>query len=195
VVISDPSVTEVWYYIDDLDPGNDNPATGNGLNQWKQAAAIVVPTNLGDSGYAKEWRFSYENIPSSGIANLVIRLKEASSSADMSLSDEAGHFTTLTRQVGTGSPVNFNIGFPSVSGEIVDKNYVMKVYFKKELIPAGMTDEEFLNEFSIFISSSGERPAGQSGAAGARGLHPGPRCQCDRTFGGVHIPESIQQRS
>jgi hypothetical protein len=72
----------------------------------------------------------------------------------MSLSDESGHFTTLTRHVSTGSPINFNIGFPSMSGEIVDRNYVMKVYFKKELIPAGMTDGEFLNEFSIFISSS-----------------------------------------
>ena len=42
----------------------------------------------------------------------------------------------------------------SLAGEIVDKNYVMKVYFKKELIPTGMTDQEFFNEFSIFISSS-----------------------------------------
>ena len=154
VVITDPSVTEVWYYIDDLDPGNDNPATGNGLNQWQQAAGVVVPTNLGTSGYTKEWRFSYQDIPSSGMANLVIRLKEASSSSNMSLSDESGHFTTLTRHVSTGSPINFNIGFPSMSGEIVDRNYVMKVYFKKDLIPAGMTDGEFLNEFSIFISSS-----------------------------------------
>lgn len=154
VVLTDPSVTEVWYYIDDLDPANDNPAAGNGSRNWKQADAVTVPTNLGSSGYSKEWRFNYQNIPSSGIANLVIRLKEASSSSDMSLGDEAGHFTTLIRHVGTGSPINFAIGFPSFPGELVDKNYVMKVYFKKELIPAGMSDEEFLNGFSIFISSS-----------------------------------------
>jgi hypothetical protein len=30
----------------------------------------------------------------------------------------------------------------------------MKVYFKKELIPAGMTDSAFLDEFSVFISST-----------------------------------------
>jgi glycosidase len=154
VVITDPSVTEVWYHIDDLDSGNDNPATGNGINNWKLAAAVTVPTNLGTSGFAKEWRFTYENIPTSGIANLVIRLKEASSSADMNLSDVAGRFTTLTRQVNTGSSINFNIGFPSFAGETVDDNYTMKVYFKKELIPNGMTDSQFLDEFSIYISST-----------------------------------------
>ena len=36
----------------------------------------------------------------------------------------------------------------------MDKNYVMKVYFKKELVPVGMTDPQFLDEFSIFISST-----------------------------------------
>jgi hypothetical protein len=30
----------------------------------------------------------------------------------------------------------------------------MKVYFKKELIPVGMTDPQFIDEFSIFISSA-----------------------------------------
>lgn len=154
VVITDPSVTEVWYYIDDLNAGNDSPANGNGVNNWKQATAVTVPTNLGSSGFTKEWHFTYQNIPPSGIANLIVRLKEASSSGDMALSDTAGHFTTLTRHVTTGSPINFNIGYPSFAGEIVDKNYVMKVYFKKELIPVGMTDQTFLDEFSIFISSS-----------------------------------------
>lgn len=154
VVLSDPSVTEVWYYIDDLNSGNDNPATGNGTNNWKLANAVIVPTNLGSSNYTKEWRFTYEAIPTAGSANLVIRLKEPSSAADMSLGDAGGHYTTITRSVSTGSPINFNIGYPSVSGETVDDNYVMKVYFKKALIPAGMTNAAFLAEFSIFISSS-----------------------------------------
>lgn len=154
VVLSDPSVTEVWYYIDDLDSGNDNPATGNGTNNWKLANAVVVPTNLGSSNYTKEWHFTYQAIPAAGTANLVIRLKEPSSAVDMAPGDVAGHYTTITRQVSTGSPINFNIGFPAFSGETVDDNYVMKVYFKKALIPMGMTDAAFLNEFSIFISSS-----------------------------------------
>jgi glycosidase len=154
VVLSDTSVSEVWFYIDDLNPGNDSAATGNGIGNWKQAALVASPTNLGTTGYGKEWRFTYENIPASGLANLVIRLKEPSSSADMGLSDVAGHYTTLTRSVSTGSSINFNIGFPTTTGETVDKNYVMKVYFKKELIPLGMTDSQFLEEFSIFISST-----------------------------------------
>jgi hypothetical protein len=154
VVLTDPSVAEVWYYIDDLDPTNDNPGQGNGLYQWQRASAVTVPSNLGSTGYVKEWRFTYGNIPGAGIANLVVRLKEASSSGDMGLSDEAGHFTTLTRTVNTGSNINFNIGFPSFTGEVVDDNYVMKVYFKKELIPSGMSDQDFLNELSIYISST-----------------------------------------
>lgn len=154
VVLTDPSVSEVWYYIDDLDPTNDNAATGNGLFQWKQANAEASPTNLGTSGYKKEWRLVYENIPNFGTANIVVRLKEPSSSSNMALSDTDGWYTTLTRSVNTGSSVNFNIGIPTTTGEIVDKNYTMRVYFKKELIPSGMSDQDFLNEISIFISST-----------------------------------------
>lgn len=154
VVRTDRSVTAVQYYIDDLTPGNDNPAYGNGLYAWADATPVPVPTNLGGTDFAKEWRFDYVNIPSTGIANIVVRLKEASSSSDNSLSDTAGHFTTLVRQVNTGSPINFNIGFPSFPGETVDENYVMKVYFNKSLIPVGMTDQQFLDEFSIFVSST-----------------------------------------
>jgi hypothetical protein len=154
VVRTDPSVTEVWYLIDDLDSGNDSAADGNGAGNWQLAAPVATPSTLGKSGYAKEWRLTYRNIPASGIANLVVRLKEASSSADMSLGDEAGHYTTLQRHVSTGSPIDFNIGFPTAGGEVVDSDYVMKVYFKKELIPAEMSDQEFLDGFSIYISSS-----------------------------------------
>ena len=154
VVLTDPSVTEVWYSIEDLDPSNDNAATGNGINQWKQATLEASPSNLGTSGFQKEWRFVYQNIPNFGTANIRVRLKEASSSANNALSDQDGWFTTFTRQVNTGSSINFNIGIPTTTGEIVDRNYILRVYFKKELIPSGMTDEDFLNEMSIFISSS-----------------------------------------
>lgn len=153
VALSDPSVTQVQFYIDDLDPGNDDPAKGNGLGNWKDATLASPPTNLGTTGFAKEWRFDYENIPNAGTANIVVRLKEASSSGNNSLGDSAGQFTTITRTVNTGSSIHFNIGIPTTSGEIVDKNYVMRVFFKKELIPAGLSDAAFLDEVSIFISS------------------------------------------
>ncbi|MFM7181471.1 MAG: alpha-amylase family glycosyl hydrolase [Verrucomicrobiales bacterium] len=154
VALSDASVTQVQFYIDDLDPGNDDPAKGNGLYNWKDATLASTPTNLGTTGMAKEWRFDYENIPNAGTANIVVRFKEASSSGNNALSDIDGWFTTITRAVNTGSSINFNIGIPTTTGEIVDKNYVMRVYFKKELIPLGMSDNDFLNEFSIFISST-----------------------------------------
>ena len=154
VVLTDPSVTEVWFSIEDLDPSNDNVATGNGLNQWKQATQEASPSNLGTSVFQKEWRFVYANIPSFGTANIRVRLKEASSSANNSLSDVDGWFTTLTRQVNTGSSINFNIGVPSTTGEMVDRNFIMRTYFKKELIPSGMTDADFIQEMSVYISSS-----------------------------------------
>jgi glycosidase len=154
VVLTDASVSEVWYYIDDLDAANDNPATGNGLYNWKQATQETSPSNLGNSDYAKEWKFVYQNMPNFGTANIVVRLKEPSSSANNALSDVAGWFKTITRVVNTGSSLNFNIGIPTFAGEVVDKNYTMRAYFKKELIPSGMSDADFLNEVSVFISST-----------------------------------------
>ncbi len=154
VVVADPSVTEVWYSIEDHDPSNDDPETGNGTGNWRQASSVLIPGNFGAPEHTKEWRFTYSDIPGSGQAKILVRLKEASSSPDMHLSDEEGHYTTLERDVITGSDVNFHIAYPSVSGELVDENYRMKVFFQKELIPTGMTDEEFLSGFSIWISSS-----------------------------------------
>ncbi len=161
VVLTDASVDEVWYSIEDLDPENDDPQTGNGAGNWQRATRVAVPLNQARTDFPLEWRFDYTDIPSTGVANIRVRLMEPSSSDDMSLSDEAGHFTTLSRQVTTGSSVNFNIGYPSFSGELVDGNYLMKVYFKKELIPAGMSNAEFLEDFSIFISSTTSGSADQ----------------------------------
>ena len=103
---------------------------------------------------AQEWRFTYQGIPATGSAVLRVRLLEASSSRDMSLDDETGWYTTLERQVFTGSPLHFAIGFPNTAGEIVDENYVMKIYFSKALLPDAMSDAEFLNEFSIYLAST-----------------------------------------
>jgi hypothetical protein len=76
--------------------------------------------------------------------------------------------------VNTGSSINFNIGIPTAPGEVVDRNYVMRTYFKKELIPEGMSDADFLNEVSIFISSS------VSGRPDQPVLQPRPDYRLDR---------------
>jgi hypothetical protein len=154
VVFADPSVTEVWYNIEDLDPTNDSANDGNGTNNWAQAMRSGSSTFLRDSGWAQVWGFEYRNIPDTGNALIRVRLKEASSSGDHSLSDSEGWYTTVTRSVGTGSPVSWHIGIPSTPGTVVDEGWVMRVYFLDDLIPPGMTDPAFLDEVTVLIASS-----------------------------------------
>ena len=148
VALSDASVTEVWFNILDSDPGNDSVAEGNGAGNWARASRVTVPTQLGGSGFVQEWRFEYRDIPTSGSATLNVRFKEASSSDDNSLSDLAGHFTTVVRTVNTGFPVNFRFGFPATDGETVDDNYVAKVLFDKSL-GFNVADAQLLGEMTV----------------------------------------------
>ena len=97
---------------------------GNGTGNWA-AAGEVTPTQLGTTGLAKEWRFDYRNVPSSGTAIITVRVREVSSSGDW--------LTELTRTVNTGVAVNFRIAFPPADGAVVDSDYIAKVYFDKSL--------------------------------------------------------------
>ncbi|WP_193213759.1 alpha-amylase family glycosyl hydrolase [Luteolibacter marinus] len=149
VVLTDASVTGVQFNILDTDAGNDGAADGNGAGQWA-AATEVTPTQLGTSGFAREWRFDYKQIPSSGAAVVQVRLREASSSPDNNLDDAGGWFTTLTRNIDTGYPVNYRIEYPTTDGATVDMNYQAKVYFDKSLgyiagepVPAAQMTGEF----------------------------------------------------
>ncbi|MEN8735820.1 MAG: alpha-amylase family glycosyl hydrolase [Akkermansiaceae bacterium] len=145
VVYTDHSVTEVQFRI---------VHNIEGSSPWADATLQNVSTGLRDSGWAKEWRFDYTDIPNSGTANIEVRLKEASSSDNHSLSDQNGWFKTLTRTVTTGSSTNWNIGIPGGPGEIWQEGWLMKFFFKKELLTAGMSDVDFLNEVSVRIGSS-----------------------------------------
>jgi len=151
VVRSDSSVTNVCYNILDSDPGNDSIETANGINSWAFAVQTPVPTLLGDSGFTKEWRFDYPDIPTSGTATIRVVLKEASSGG-LSQSDVDGHYTTIERTVNTGSSVNYRIAFPMADGEIVDENYVAKALFDKSL-GNGVSDAQLLSEFLVTIDS------------------------------------------
>jgi glycosidase len=151
VVLSDEQTQEVWYSILDSNPGNDSATNGNGAGNWAKANAVSVPANL-TGGYTKEWRFDYKNIPASGTAQIRVRFKELSSGADQSLDDAAGHFTTITRSVNTGSPVNFGIAYPPNDGDTVGTGYVAKCVFDKSL-GTGVTDAALLAEFSVFLAS------------------------------------------
>ena len=162
LVLTDESVTGVSCQILDSSAANDSAANGNGAANWAAAAAVSVPSQTSGTGFVKEWRFDYKNIPGSGNAQIRVRLRELSSSATRTLTDTDGWFTTLTRQVNTGFPVNYNIAFPTTDGTVVGSGYVAKAVFDKS-IGTNMTDAALRGEFSVFIasSSSGE-PDGET---------------------------------
>ncbi len=149
VVATDASVTGVQFNIMDTNAGNDSAANGNGAGNWA-AATEVTPSQLGTTGYVREWRFDYKNIPSSGAAVVNVRLREASSSANNALDDTNGWFTTLVRNINTGSTVNYRIQFPTTDGTVVDSNYIGKVYFNKSLA-TGISAAQMVNEFTITV--------------------------------------------
>ncbi|MEY2487465.1 MAG: hypothetical protein QOH39_3113 [Verrucomicrobiota bacterium] len=193
VVRTDPSVTEVWYHIDDSDTSNNDTATRtqagngsgfepftdtNGNGTWDAGepfqdlngdgvwngsigttwvlAKEVTPNPLVVSTYPREWRFDYNNIPSTGTATVQVRLRELSSAAykDFNLSDANGHYTTLARQVTTAGPTTrMFVAFPSNDGDLVDSNYVMKVWFSKSLAD-NTTTQSLINRFLIKLASS-----------------------------------------
>lgn len=147
VVLTDDQTREVWHQIQDT----------SGTTAWAKASEVNPPANAAGTGYTREWRLDYKNIPTSGTANILVRLKELSSSTDNNLSDTAGHFTTLTRTVDTGHPTNFRIRYPETAGEVVSAAYTMKVYFDKSLGYTGggaeIPESQLLSEFSIYIGS------------------------------------------
>ncbi len=142
VVVSDDSVTDVQFLILDSDPANDQ--------NWQNATQVTTPTQLGDTAFTKEWRFDYDNIPSTGTAEIKVRFRETSSSSDNTLDDTTGHFTTLIRNVQTGTAINYRFGFPANDGDPVNEGYVAKVLFDKS-VGAGITDADLLDQFLVLI--------------------------------------------
>ncbi len=168
VVRTDPTVTEVWYKILDGDPANDDavltppPSTldGNGNGAWVKATQRTANPAV-TSAFPNEWRFNYINIPSSGTAQIVVRLREVSSAAmtvanmthDTS-ADAASHWTTLVRTVNTAGPATrLFVAFPQGDGQVVGDDYVMKVWFSKALAD-GTTTDTLKSRFLIKIASS-----------------------------------------
>jgi glycosidase len=156
VVLTDASVTDVQFNILDSNVGNDSTVNGNGAGNWA-AAQEVTPTQLGGTGFVREWRFDYKNIPTSGAAIVNVRLREVSSAGNDTLSDTAGWFTTLTRNVNTGNAVNYRIQFPGADGTVVDTSYVAKVYFDKSLGFNGgnpIDPAQMVSEFTVLLDGT-----------------------------------------
>ena len=133
---------------------NGNTTWDNNLAESWVRATPVQPNASVTSTYPLEWRFDYRNIPANGTAQIKVRLKEVSSSDSNSLSDIAGHYTTLTRTVNTAGPeTRLFVAFPQADGNTLDEGYVLKAYFSKNL-GVNVSNEQLINEFLVKIGSS-----------------------------------------
>jgi hypothetical protein len=164
VVRADNFTSEVWYKIDDGDASNDDSATGtnNGNGAWVEASEVTPNGGItpADPTHGREFRFNYVNIPSTGGATILVRLKEVTSSADNGLSDEAGHFTTLTRTVLTAGPDRkMFVAFPQNDGVAIGSNYVLKTYFSKALAD-GLSEAQLKARFTVRYGADDIWPTG-----------------------------------
>jgi len=157
--------------------GNDQWDT-NITDIWIRASELTPSLEISpsDPAYRKEWRFDYINVPASGTADIKVRLRELSSAKypdfaandllndefSNALGDGPGHYTTITHTVNTLGPIErVFIAFPSQDRQIVDDNYVMKVYFTKSL-DIGLTEQQLIDRFLISIGSNEEGDAGEA---------------------------------
>jgi len=142
VIRTDPTVTRVWYNIQDNSAQNDDGQTGqrfgNGTNtlgqsSWVEAARVNPSINI-NSQHPIEWRFNYNNIPASGTAMIHVKLAEVSSSTNPLVSDQDGRFTTLTRQINANGPdLSMFVAWPQNDGDVIGSPYDMKVLFSKTM--------------------------------------------------------------
>lgn len=148
---SDMSVEEAWYKIEDMDPGNDDAATGlaNGNNAWAKANKGLVPAPLPGTDPDQQWEFNYLLIPTSGTATITVCLRELTSSTDLALDEVDGHFTKLTRTVDTGgNGVHLLVHEPAVDGATVGAGSDLVAYFSQSLA-SGLDTNQLVQCFAI----------------------------------------------
>lgn len=145
VLRSDMTVTEVWYNIEESQ--NEVDWTSRG---WERASRQNVPAPAPDGTLEQEWRFDYDDIQTSGWARVSVVLREVTSSHDLELSDEEGHFTTLTRSFVTGGGARIRIMSPP-AGEIFPDGGELEVWLSPELWD-GIGPEQQLATFSLSIN-------------------------------------------
>lgn len=166
VVRADASTTEAWYRITDGDAANDDATTAvaNGNGAWVKASEVTPSLSVSpaDPKHGKEFRFNYVNIPATGSATVQVRLREITSSAADNLSDNDGHYTTLTRSVNTAGPdVRMFVAFPPSDGTGIDDNYTLKAYFSKSLAD-GLTEAQLKARFRVRYGADDTWPANAS---------------------------------
>ncbi len=166
VVRTDPTARDVYFNIDDGNPLNDDANTGqnngNGTNAlgdraWVRANSVTPSLNI-QSEFPDEWRFTYRNIPASGVATVNVRLAEISSSTNLALSDGAGWFQTLRRLVNTAGPTQeLAVAFPENDGMLINDqwDYVMRVRFSKSIADP-FTVDQLKDRFLVRINGSAQ---------------------------------------
>lgn len=165
VVRADSATNEVWFKITDGDATNDDTATlaDNGNGVWVRASEVTPSASITPSNpaFTREFRFNYVNIPASGNATILVRLKEISSSDDNELSDANGHFTTLSRTVNTAGPdYRMFVAWPPADGSAINDDYTLKAYFSKNLAD-GLSTEQLKARFLVRYGADDTWPAGQ----------------------------------
>jgi len=142
---------------------NGNGVYDTTLNPTWARATEVTPGPSIDSPHQKEWRFTYNNIPVSGVATIKVRLLEASSSRDLSLGATAAHVREITRSVQTlGNAERLLVAFPANDGDEVDDNYIMRVWFPKTWSNVSITPEQMMARFTFLAAGNAQDRDGWS---------------------------------
>lgn len=162
---TDANDNETWDEGEAFEDLNDNGVWDANLAvNWVQATE-VTPTAAVGSALPREFRFDYINIPASGSATIYVIMREFSSAefADFSLDPAdavTGHYTLLaSTHTVDGPDRRMFVRFPERDMDPVDDNYVMKVYFTKEMAD-GFTQEELESQFTVRIGSTEESDNG-----------------------------------
>ncbi len=150
VVHTDPTVTGVWYRVDDLRAANNG--AGNGA--WAPAATAQLGLPPAGSPWRQEWRFTYTDVATNGSASLQVRLLESTSSTNMNLSDAAGHFRTLQRNVDCRTNgLRLWVAQPVTNGAPVAAGDLLRVQFSKPLAD-GLTSQQVIQALGVWAGDT-----------------------------------------
>jgi hypothetical protein len=153
---TDANQNGVWDAGEDFIDVNGNGSYDVALDASWAKATEVIPSLTIQSAYQKEWRFRYNNVPASGQGNITLRLLEASSSRNLTLSTADAHVTEIVRLLETRGPdERVNIAWPQSDGDTVNDNYSMKVYFTKAL-SWDISETELKNRLTLYADGAAQ---------------------------------------
>jgi glycosidase/archaellum component FlaG (FlaF/FlaG flagellin family) len=157
VVRADSTVTGADINFQDSDTNNDDSVTGkpngNGTNVFVAANSVSPDATIGASypSYPQEFRFVYTNIPTSGTAQIIVRLKEFATAV------YPNRMTLLTNTVTTLAPAQIvNIASPGTNGAVLTYNSNM-VYLVQACFSGALTANR--TNFNVFINGALQPPA------------------------------------